>query len=257
VTTITRFRGLLPAVALLVLITVGPAEADDRPSPLPVVAEHRYRMLAKVRPLLVWISRDDVGDARITRRDDGAGSTGVELLIGSDPARAPRRINRWGYLAEQVAGSRATVLGVMKESNDQSIKEAEAGIATESGSGTHVFKAIRSTTADGCTSAVITTLRVQNDLTYRDVESLLAMVAGSGNSPTRKVTLPAGTRPGFLLAVTDLMHQSIENRTVPSTATGSRGARYVYNGRFYTLRLRALESLATVLVGGRTFSDVV
>jgi hypothetical protein len=242
---------------LLVLITVERAGADDRPSTLPVVAEHRYRMLAKARPLLVWISRDNVGDARITRRDDGAGSLGFELLIGSDPARAPRRINRWGYLAEQVAGGRATVLGVMKQSNDQSIEEAEARIATESGSGTHVFKAIRSTTADGRTSAAVTILHVQNDLTYRDVESLLAMVPGSGNSPTRTVTLPAGTRPGFLLAVTDLIHQSIENRTTLTTATGSPGARYVYNGDVYTLRLRSLESLATSQIGGRTFSDVV
>ena len=145
----------------------------------------------------------------------------------------------------------------MKQSNEQSIDEAEKRITAESGSGTHVFKAIRSTTADGRTSTGITTLRVQNDLTYRDVESLLAMVTGSGNSPTLTVTLPAGTRPGFLLAVTDLIHQSIENRTTPTTATGSPGARYVYNGDVYTLRLRSLESLATSQIGGRTFSDVV
>jgi hypothetical protein len=250
-------RCLLSAVALLVLVTVELAGADDRAPTLPVAAQHRYRMLAKVRPLLVWISRDDVGDARITRRNDGAGSMGVELLIGSDPARAPRRINRWGYLAEQVAGGRATVLGVMKQSNDQSIEEAEERITAESGSGTHVFKAIKSIAEDGRASAGVTTLRVQNDLTYRDVESLLAMLRGSGDAPTRIVTLPAGTRPGFLLALADLIHQSIENRTAPTAGTGSRGVRYVYNGRFHSLRLRSLESLATARIGGRTFSDVV
>ena len=258
---IRRSRRLLSVVALLVPIlvpiTVELAGADDRASMLPAVTEHRYRMLAKVRPLLVWISRDNVGDARITWRNDGAGSMSFELLIGSDPARAPRRINRWGYLAEHVAGGQATVLGVMKQSNEQSIEEAEGRLTAESGSGTHLFKAIRSTTADGRTSAGITTLRVQNDLTYRDVESLLAMVSGSGNSPTRTVTLPAGTRPGFLVAVADLIHQSIENRTAPTTGAGSRGIRYVYNGHFHTLRLRSLESLATSRIGGRTFSDVV
>jgi hypothetical protein len=82
-------------------------------------------------------------------------------------------------------------------------------------------------------------------------------VRGSGNSPTRTVTLPAGIRPGFLLAVADLIHQSVENRTPPATATGSGGVRYVYNGNLYTLRLRSLESLATSRIGGRTFSDVV
>jgi hypothetical protein len=250
-------RYLLSAVALLALITVERAWADGRAPTLPVVAEHRYRMLAKVRPLLVWISRDNVGDARITWRNDGAGSTGFELLIGSDPARVPRSINEWGYLAEQVAGGRATVVGVMKQSNDRSIDEAEARIAAESGSGTHAFKVIRSTTADGLTSASVTTLRVQNDLTYRDLESLLAMVPGSGDSPGRAVAMPAGTRPGFLLAVADLMHRSIENRTAAMTGTDSHGVRYVYNGRFHTLRFRSLERLATSRIGGRTFSDVV
>jgi hypothetical protein len=61
---------------------------------LPIATEHRYRMLAKVRPLLLWISRDNGGDARITRRSDGADSLSFELLVGSHPARAPRRIKR-------------------------------------------------------------------------------------------------------------------------------------------------------------------
>jgi hypothetical protein len=248
------YRCVLVAAALLVLATAELAGADDPPT-LAVVAEHRYRLLAKVRPLLVWISRDNVGDARITRRNGGAGSMGFELLIGSDPARAPRRINRWGYLAEQVVGGQATVLGVMKQSNERSIEEAEGRITAESGSGTHLFKAIRSTTADGRISAGVTTLRVQHDLTYRDVESLLAIVPPSG--PMRTVVLPAGTRPGFLLAVAELIHQSIESRTTSTTDARSCGVRYVYNGQFHRLELRPLESLATSRIGGRTFNDVV
>src|SRR5262245_61860626 len=68
---------------------------------LPVRIEHRYRMLGKVRPLLFWISRDDVGGARI-RWTGADAANGFELLIGSDPARAPRQINKWGYIAEEV-----------------------------------------------------------------------------------------------------------------------------------------------------------
>src|SRR3990170_1795561 len=60
------------------------AEASAKAG-LPVVAERYYRMLAKVRPLLFWISRDDVGGARIGWLADHAGSKGFELLIGSDP----------------------------------------------------------------------------------------------------------------------------------------------------------------------------
>src|SRR5262249_59400534 len=52
--------GALPAVA-------------KRPAALPSGAEHKYPMLAKVRPLLFWISKDDVGGARITGRGDDNG----------------------------------------------------------------------------------------------------------------------------------------------------------------------------------------
>ncbi len=91
-----------------------------------VVRQHYYRMLAKVRPLLFWVSRDNVGGARIGWLGDSSGSRGFELLIGSDPARAPRKINRWGYIAEELRGSHASTLGVMKQSNEDSIEEAKA-----------------------------------------------------------------------------------------------------------------------------------
>jgi hypothetical protein len=98
---------------------------------------------------------------------------------------------------------------------------------------------------------------VPDNLTYRNVESLLAMVPGNGNAPSRTVTLPAGTRPGFLLALADLVHQTVEHRTAPKTGTDFRGVRHVYNGRCHTLRLRSLARLATSRIGGRTFRDVV
>ena len=106
-----------------------PAEASAKAgSPLPMLAEHRYRMLGKARPLLFWITRDDVGGARITWRGDRASASGYELLIGSDPTKAPLKINRWGYIAEEMRGAHASVLGVMKQSNEKSIEEAQAQI---------------------------------------------------------------------------------------------------------------------------------
>jgi hypothetical protein len=250
------YRWVLAAAGLLVVATTARAGADE-PRALPVVAEHHYRVLARVRPLLVWISRDNVGDGRITWRNAGVGSMGFELLIGSDPARAPRRINRWGYLAEQLVGGQTTVLGVMTQSTERSIEEGENRIRVESGSGTHLFTAIRSTTADGRASAEVTTLRMQNDVTFRDLESLLAMVPPSRNPPTRTIVLPAGTRPGFLSAVAELIHQSIESRRASTTEPRVPGVRYVYNALFHRLELRSVESLPTTQIGGRTFNDVV
>jgi hypothetical protein len=87
------------------LMTPLAATSQAAGTELPVVSEHRYRMLAKVRPLLFWISKDDVGGAKVSWRGSEDGGFGLDLLIGSDPRRAPRQINKWGYIAEQVRGS--------------------------------------------------------------------------------------------------------------------------------------------------------
>ncbi len=75
------------------LITPLAATSQAAGTELPVVSEHRYRMLAKVRPLLFWISKDDVGGAKVSWRGSEDGGFGLDLLIGSDPRRAPRQIN--------------------------------------------------------------------------------------------------------------------------------------------------------------------
>src|SRR5687767_2075845 len=236
--------------ALLLGFSVG-AHAGDGGSAkaatnsLPVVAERYYRMLAKVRPLLFWISRDDVGGARIGWLGDQGGSKGFELLIGSDPARAPRKINRWGYVAEELRGSTASTLGVMKQSNEESIEEAKAKLAKDTG-GTHAFKAIRATTENGQAKADVLTLQAAGDLTYRDVGALLMMVAGNASTTSSKtVKLPAGTRPGFLLALSDLMANP-KLKSVP----------YVYNGTFHALHVKGIDP-ASMRLNGRNYTNLV
>src|SRR4051812_47046448 len=168
-------------IVLAILFAVATAclcRADQRKDQiqLPVVAEHQYRMLARVRPLLFWISKDDVGGARISWRGDNDGSFGLDLLIGSDPAKAPRRINRWGYIQEQVCGPQARVIGVMKQSEEQSVREAESQIAKD-GQGGFLYRAIQGTTMANQSSAGVTTVRVEHDLTFRDIDHLLTLVS--------------------------------------------------------------------------------
>jgi len=67
---------------------------------------HQYRLAARIRPLLFWIGKDNVGDACLTWLKEADGEPGYGLLIGSDPARAPLEINRWGYVSErQIQGT--------------------------------------------------------------------------------------------------------------------------------------------------------
>lgn len=216
--------------------------SDPACAPLPIVAQHRYRMAAKIRPLLFWIGRDNVGEAQIVWRRGAGDARGFELLIGSDPDRAPRRINRWGYIREDAQGSIACVVGVMKESNEQSVDEAKSQLANEANSGRHVFKAIRSMASREEARAAVTTVRVDRDLTYRDLDEVLGAVtteSQSRNLPA--VSLPPGTRPGFLTALAELIHADVEE--FRSGRGGSRShARapitYVYNGTFHDLTLR-------------------
>src|SRR5512143_148814 len=75
----------------------GPVRGLTLPAP-GRASERHYTMTARVRPLLFWISRSGVGGARISWLESADGSRGLELLVGSDPARTPMRINRWGYV---------------------------------------------------------------------------------------------------------------------------------------------------------------
>jgi hypothetical protein len=118
------------ASSVLVLsVTVALSLAAAEPAPdghpaAPVTAEHRYRLSAAIRPLLFWVGAKNVGGARIVWRHDGAGRKGYELLLGSDPARAPRRVNRWGWVREDADATGATMTGLMNRSEDDSLDQA-------------------------------------------------------------------------------------------------------------------------------------
>ena len=98
--------------------------------PAPGVAEqrHHYVLSVRVRPLVVfWIGRSNIGDAILTRAALSQEAR-YSLLIGSDPDRAPRRINRWGYIEEEIRGAEARLIGLMTESEEESIDQAEANL---------------------------------------------------------------------------------------------------------------------------------
>ena len=264
-TTATLHTLFLLGLTMTPPLCVSPAAAKDvaasasagRPSSLPVLAEHGYRMLAKVRPLLFWISRDDVGGARITWRGDSAETSGYELLIGSDPARAPRRINKWGYIAEELHGGDARVLGVMKQSNEKSIEEAQAQIGAQ-GDGVYVFKAIRGSASGSEARAGITTVRASRDFTYHDLDSLLELVSGArGDGDPKSMPLPGGTRPGFLVALADLIRGSVDANHVKPGAFSARTIAYIYNGTRHELTLRSAEPRRTADIGAQRYTDVV
>src|SRR3954454_11904557 len=86
----------------------------------------RYVMSGKVRPLLFWIGKDDIGVARIVWRRGESGNVGYEFLVGTDPAKAPRALNRWGYIAEDVEGAGGSLLALMTGRDENSYSDPES-----------------------------------------------------------------------------------------------------------------------------------
>jgi hypothetical protein len=233
-------RRHLLAIAIALVLTPVSTRAATR------VDRHHYTITARVRPLLVfWITRTGVGDAVVTRQV-GPGEARYSLLIGSDPSRAPLHINRWGYIEEEIRGAESRVVGVMTESDEESIEEAEANVRNHS-SGRHPFKVIDGTADTDQARARVRSIAATDDYTYRQLPLVLDLAAhDSSDGRTRVVRLPAGTRPGFLSAVAEAMY-----------APTSSSIAYVYFGRIYELRRTHTERLRDFHMGQRSYGPAV
>jgi hypothetical protein len=204
--------------------------------------QHHYTIGARVRPLLVfWIARNDVGDAVVTRRR-GPGEAAYSLLIGSDPKRAPLHINRWGYIEEEIRGGEARLLGLMTQSEEDSIEQAEANVRSQS-SGAHPFKVIEATADAEQSQARVASIDMPEDYTLRQMHVVLDIARRAADRGTlRTVRVPPGTRPGFLAAVSDAMR-------LPD----ARSIAYVYYGKVYELRRARSRAVANVHIGPRSY----
>jgi hypothetical protein len=258
--------------ASLVLIGLGtPAVRQARPaappsavlvsslsSTLPIVAEHHYRMAAKIRPLLLfWMGRDNVGGARIVWRRGPDATRGWELLIGSDPTRAPAHVNRWGYIREEGTDAGVSMLGVMKQSDEESLDEARTHVENASNGG-YFFKLIRTRVAQGQSSAVVASGGFPRDYTYRDLAALLDGFASLTAGPTRQIGVGQNTKPGFLIAVADLIHDATSDfHRSGAAGLARRTVTYAYNGRLYDLTLQSPHVLKNARYGDRTYPTLV
>lgn len=219
---------------------------------LPVLHEHTYKMSGRVRALLLWIGRDDVGSGVIRWR--GAGEDlAYELLIGSDPLRAPGKLNKWGYLAEEVRGGECTVVGVISKDSEQRLSDVKAGLATRQD---RPFDTIRGRVLQRQAYARVSTLQASNSLTYREADAVLKLAFGDGASAVRQVQRPSGARPGFLTSVAELMRASIDDTEQGKRLT-SRTIPYIYGDRVYELRLLDATPMARFERDGRIFEHVI
>jgi hypothetical protein len=223
----------------------------------PVTAEHRYRLSAAIRPLLFWVGAKNVGGARIVWRQDAGEHRGYELLLGSDPARAPRRINRWGFVREDADPEGATMIGVMNRSEDDNLDQAKASLGK--GKDGYLFKLIRGRVENGGARAESTTVYAQQDYTFRQLGELLRFTEEASPVPrVRTGGVPAGTHPGLLFALADLVRAGVMAARVPTkSGPQPRIVQYTFNAGVYDLALSSWERVEQARYGARTYERLV
>jgi hypothetical protein len=250
-------RRLLLAAALIVTgelsgagsTTIAPGVPTQIPGRnLAVVREHTYRMAGKIRLLLLWVGRDDVGSGVIRWR--GAGDeTAIELLIGSDPQRAPGQLNKWGYLVEAMRGGESSVVGLISQENDDRLSEVKAGLKTRKEQ--RAFDTIRGYAAAAEGTARVGTLHAASHLTYHDADTVLKDVLADSSLGVKRVARGGDVRPGFLSALTELLAASLDKKNY------NHRIRYIHGDRLYQLRLIESAPVARFERDGRTWQHVI
>lgn len=229
--------------------TTAPAVPTEVPGrDLPVVRHHTYRMAGKIRVLLLWVGRDDVGSGVIKWRS-GGNETAIELLIGSDPKRAPSQLNKWGYLVEEMRGGESSVVGLISQENDDRLSDVKANL--ENRKDLRAFDTIRGYAATVEGMARVGTLYAPSRLTYRDADVVLKEVLADRSLSVKRVERRGNVRPGFLTSLTELMAATIDRKT------DNRRIQYIHGDRLFELRLLQSTPLARFERDGRTWANVI
>ena len=260
-----RANGIRNAAAVVVASIFcasapAPRAATDRPPhgdvpvntpgrDLPVVRQHSYRMAGKVRILLMWVGRDDVGSAVIKWKRSG-GDRAFELLIGSDPHRAPGQLNKWGYFVEETRAGITSVVGLISQEKDEALSDVKADLKKHKEQ--RAFDTVRGVVTDRLGRARVGTLHAPSELTYRDVETVLAPVLADTSLPVKQIDRGDGVRAGFLTSLLELIEGTLAGAQVRQ-----RRIPYIHGDRLFELRLVESHRLAKFERDGRTFQDVI
>lgn len=237
-------------VSAIVLGSLAPLAGEGTPgSRIPVVQERRYVMSGAVRPLLFWVNREDIGLARIVWRRGSDGSRGYELLVGTEPARAPGSINRWGFVTEEALGSDGSLLALMTGSQQTSFDNEAAAAAQRGGD----FQAVATRVESGTAEWRLSRVRTAERMTVHDVGAVIESVQQGPRDVVQQRSVTAATRPGFLIAVADLLEMA---RTAAAPARGKAGAtpriRYVFGDQVYEMHVRSAEAGSLPFRGAST-----
>jgi len=228
--------------------------------------EFDYVMTARVRFLFFWAGKDDVGGGFIRRgvsKDDPRQEL-LQVLFGSDPAKAPRAINRWGAGTEVVWHKEApstpaktddvvssAFFGFMKSSKGKSVSEMQDELKKEKDHGEHQFTGILSRVDAG--HAISLTVPLASDIDYNlhqyaEAEPVMLEKLSSSERPARVLENSLGcARAGeFLGTVSELLDRALENHG------GRLSLCYIYDAQVNTLMVEHTAWLPKLAVKVKT-----
>ena len=230
--------------------------------------EYDYEMTARVRLIVFWAGKDNVGGGYVrTGHSPGEqGAERVQVLFGSDPAKAPRAINRWGAGTEVFrrrlnskddAPAYSAFFGFMKSSKGKSASEMQGELAKESSGGEHLFSAILSRVDSGHAISLVVPLQSNVDYNLHQLDEAQAYVFDeflSSRQPVKKI--PSAEQcprnAGFLGTVAELIDAALADRHTPVCLC------YVYDAQVHTLTLRSVTPLSKLTLrthGARAAKD--
>lgn len=260
---------LLSGACLLALLTAGvaPARAQaSAPSPQDieqslqraislirvqphVKAQYDYVMAARVRLLLFWVGQEDVGGGYIRQGEVSSGDDPAEFLqvvMGSDPAKTPMAINRWGAAWELLPDPASkdaspqvnTFMGFMKVSKGTSVTEMQKELSQEKQGGGFLFSTILNQAGPNANFAKEVPFQSDRDFTIYQLDQAepfvfdrLATSQGKLKSVDAKQVQECGRPEGFLSSVAELVGDALQGQHTPSSLC------YFYNGERYSMTL--------------------
>jgi len=265
-----RFPILLALLSVLVPASAKTTTAVDR---VPIiealawvrsaprdVSQFDYVMTVRVRLLFFWAGKDDVGGGYIRM---GVSKTDprqelLQVLFGSDPAKAPRAINRWGAGTEVVWHKEPVLhptksddvtasafFGFMKSSKGKSVSEMQEELRKEKNGGEHQFTGILSRVETGRAISLVVPLASSEDYTlhqYAVAEPIMLEKLSTSDRPARTLeNAPGCPRAGeFLGAVSQLADAAAEGAKAPQSLC------YVYDAQVNILTLEHVAPIHTL-----------
>lgn len=199
-----------------------------------------YRMSGRIRPLLIWMGKDNVGLGRIVWRQGEDGARGYELLIGTDPARAPRGLNRWGFVSEAHGPDGGDLLALMTGAAFGSFAEASSDASNQGQAGR--IRALRGHLDRGLATGQVVQVTLDHAATVHEVGDVLERLGYEpvSSAPASARVTPAA-RPGLLAAIADTLARAVSaahDPRAPLDGFIGPAVPYTFGRDSYELRVR-------------------